>query len=496
MADEPVTDAGSGDDKPSMRDAHETDKMPTARSGATDRLAAARDGDTAKMHAARAAGGEKDDPDDAEALRAELAALKKKNAELEAKATATPHPGRGRMAGAMILVIIGCLLATFAVTAVWLDNTVLNTDTWVATVGPLASEPAIQNYVADQATAALFAQVDVKNYVDQVIQTLPPKAQPLVQPLVGPIVDGIKGFVHTQAVNFTHSAQFATAWVKVNQVGHKAIVDLLTGKTTYVQASSSGQVTLDIGLIVDTIKQQLVANGMAFVDKIPTSALNKQIVLFESPLLANIIQWVKYLQASAFILPILAVLFLIAAIAVATDKRKSFVWIGAGIVIVMLVPLEALYLAQYPLVTELAKASVPAEVATILYNTLFAGLRTIQRGFVVMGLVIWIVAMLFGPARWAVALRNGFKNGLGTMSSSWDFGKFGAFVARNKPVLRGLGVAVGAVVLLATAGRTPWVIFWTAVLLVVWLALIEVFGHDTAALASAKDDDSGQASSA
>jgi hypothetical protein len=470
MADEHRRNAASSDEKASEPDKAKTAGVPTpAASEASAKNANA----------------------DAEALRAELQRAKKENAELKAKAAEPAHPGRGRMVGAMTLIVIGCLLASLAVPAVWLENTVLNTDTWVATVGPLASEPAIQTYVADKATAALFEQVDVKGYVDQVLALLPPKAQPLAAPLSGPITEGIKGFVHTQAVRFTQSPQFAQVWIQVNTVGHKAIVNLLTGKTTFVQADNTGKVTLDIGLIIDAVKKQLSANGMGFVNKLPTSSLNRQIVLFQSSALGSVIVAVAFLQASALILPILALLFLVGAIALATDRRKSIVWIGIGIVIAMLLPLEALYLAQFPLISALAKASVPAEVATILYNTIFAGLRTMQRGLVVVGLVVWIVAMLFGPARWAVALRSAFKNGLGSMAASWDFGKFGAFVARNKPALRGLGVGIGAVVLLVTAGRTPWMIFWTAVGVVVWLALVEVFGHDVAPA-----DASGQSSSA
>jgi hypothetical protein len=468
MADEPNTGTGS-DEKPVSGTSQDAGKSAEAATAPKS--------------------GSKETSADSDELRAELERLKQQNAELEAEAAKTPAPGRARMIGAMVLVIVGCLLAALAVTAVWLDNTVLNTDTWVATVGPLASEPAIQNYVADQATAALFAQVDVKSYVDQVFTLLPPKAQPLVAPLAAPITAAIQNFVHEQALKFTRSPQFAKLWVEVNRVGHKAIVDLLTGKTGAVQASSNGAVTLDIGMIVDAVKQQLVANGLTFVNKIPTSALDKQIVLFKSSALGEVILAVAALQASALALPILALLFLIGAIALATDRRKSIVWIGIGIVIAMLVPLELLYLAQFPLIAGLGNAGVPADVATILYNTIFAGLRAIERGLVVIGFVIWVVAMLFGPARWAVALRGGFKTGLGHMAQSWDFGAFGGFVARNKPTLRGLGVGIGAIVLLFTAGRTPWVIFWTAVLLVVWLALIEVFGHGAPVTAGSAGDE-------
>src|SRR5262245_56839386 len=48
------------------------------------------------------------------------------------------------------LVVLGCLLVPLSVLGVWIHNTLLNTDQWVSTVGPLVDEPAVQTAVANR----------------------------------------------------------------------------------------------------------------------------------------------------------------------------------------------------------------------------------------------------------------------------------------------------------------------------------------------------------
>lgn len=66
-----------------------------------------------------------------------------------------PRPRqRWRSLVATLLIVIGCILAPLAGVAVWAKSQVTDTDRYVATVAPLASDPAIQNAVADKVTAA------------------------------------------------------------------------------------------------------------------------------------------------------------------------------------------------------------------------------------------------------------------------------------------------------------------------------------------------------
>ena len=50
---------------------------------------------------------------------------------------------RWRTILAVVLIVLGCVLAPLAGVAVWARNQVTNTDRYVRTVAPLASDPAI-----------------------------------------------------------------------------------------------------------------------------------------------------------------------------------------------------------------------------------------------------------------------------------------------------------------------------------------------------------------
>ena len=68
---------------------------------------------------------------------------------------AGPGPGsrqRWRTILAVVLIVVGCVLAPLAGVAVWARSQVTNTDRYVRTAAPLASDPAIQQAIADQIT--------------------------------------------------------------------------------------------------------------------------------------------------------------------------------------------------------------------------------------------------------------------------------------------------------------------------------------------------------
>jgi hypothetical protein len=70
--------------------------------------------------------------------------------------------GRWRTLVASLLIVVACVLAPLSVVAVWTRNQVTNTDRYIATVSPLARDPAIQAAIADQITAQVFRYIDVQ----------------------------------------------------------------------------------------------------------------------------------------------------------------------------------------------------------------------------------------------------------------------------------------------------------------------------------------------
>jgi hypothetical protein len=129
---------------------------------------------------------------------------------------------RWRTVLASLLIVIACVLAPLSAVAVWTKNLVTNTDRYVRTVAPLASEPAIQHALADKITSKIFANVDVQALYNRAVdalakQGLPPNAVAQLRTLSVPVANGVQGFTHTEVAKITSSAAFANAWVQANR---------------------------------------------------------------------------------------------------------------------------------------------------------------------------------------------------------------------------------------------------------------------------------------
>jgi hypothetical protein len=119
---------------------------------------------------------------------------------------------------ASLLIVVGCVLAPLSVVAVWTRNQVGDTDRYVATVTPLAHDPAIQAAITDQITAQVFTYLDVQGLTTQAVQTLadrgnlPPRVATSLQALAGPLANGVRSFTHDQVGKVVQSDAFADAW--------------------------------------------------------------------------------------------------------------------------------------------------------------------------------------------------------------------------------------------------------------------------------------------
>ncbi|MEV6409842.1 hypothetical protein AB0M58_44295, partial [Streptomyces bobili] len=130
--------------------------------------------------------------------RGELDELRRRVGALESGAgsrAARHHPFRS--AGSVLLILLAALLSVLSVIAVWANSIVRDTDRYVATVGPLASDPDVQKAVTNRVTDAVLGQIDVDALVGQLQDAVsekgvPPKAAQLVGNLDAPITSGLE----------------------------------------------------------------------------------------------------------------------------------------------------------------------------------------------------------------------------------------------------------------------------------------------------------------
>jgi hypothetical protein len=177
-------------------------------------------------------------PEDSALTEAERAELRRLRAEVAALRSQVQHDGaagegrsvavgrvarqRWRTIVATLLIVVACALAPLSVVAVWTRNQVTNTDRYVATVAPLASDPAIQNAIADQITAQIFTYIDIQGLTTQAVDALAsrglnPEVADQLQGFAVPIANGVQSFTRSQVGKVVESDAFADAWVQANR---------------------------------------------------------------------------------------------------------------------------------------------------------------------------------------------------------------------------------------------------------------------------------------
>jgi hypothetical protein len=426
--------------------------------------------------------------DDSAALKAEIERLKAENEELKSEPKSSRSGSGWRWTGFVVLLVIGAILLQTAVAAVWLNRTVMDTDRWVETVAPLADEPAIQDAVAFHVTAAVFEEVDVVGIAEQ---ALPEELQFLAAPIGAQVEEWVRGLAET----IVRSDQFSDLWREANRIGHQAFIAVATGEGGDVVTVEAGVIGIDTEPIVALIREQLEETAIGKVSNvIPWEELNTQFVIYDSPALGQVQELLGWLNRLAWFFPLLSFAFLGAALWLAPDRRRGWMWLGIAVAIASILPLQGVYLGRMPFAEAVYSASgLETEVGIAFYDIVLRFLVNALRSVAMLGVVIALAGWLAGPSKLAVMLRGGVGRAVSGAGSSMDFGEFGLWVAEHKAGLRIGGVGAGVLALVLWSTPTPGVIAGLAVAVAIWLLLVEFFGREPAEGESAEDDEADDA---
>lgn len=423
-------------------------------------------------------------------------------------APAASAAGRiARRTGSAVLIVLACVLAPLCVVTVWVHDIALDTDRYVSTMAPLATDPAIQAAAVNRITQAVGAQVDGPQIAAEIAgwlqsQGLPARAAAAVGQL-GPQLDSaVDGAVDRVSTRFVTSDAFATVWTRANRVAHGAVVDALTGNGRGAVGVDGGTVTLDVGAAVDQVKDQLVRAGVKPAAKIPE--VDRQLVLFQSDQLGKARAGARLLDAVGNWMPVPALAVAAAGILLARRRRRALARTALGAAAGCLVVSIALVLARHYYLDHLpAQVQSPAAAAAV-FDTLLRFLRVALRTVLVLGVVVALGAYLVGPGALPGTLRAGCERGADAVARRLHAhgpgtGRVGLFAARYRHRL-----TLGAVVVVSLAfalWNHPTVLTVLALLLVLLVvlglvALLAADGRATARTGSSESSPAGEGSAA
>jgi hypothetical protein len=424
-----------------------------------------------------------------ERLRAEVATLRSQvqggGAPPGRKPAAAGGRQRWRTIVASLLIVLACVLAPLSVVAVWTRNQVTNTDRYVATVAPLAKDPAIQNAIADQITTQVFTYIDVQGLINQSVDALSqrgltPALANQLQAFAVPIANGVQSFTRSQVGKVVASDAFADAWVQANRVAHQQLVAALTGEGGGAITVQNDTVSVNLAAFIQVVKQRLVDGGFSVAARIPE--VNASFVLFQSDDITRARSAFQLLDTLGIWLPILVLVLLVIGVYVAKDHRRALVGAALGVAAGMVVLALALAVFRSIYLDAVPSTVLPHDAAAVLYDTIVRFLRLGLRTILVLALVVAGGAFLTGQSVTAVRARQGLSNAIawvagGAERAGLSTGPVGTWVYANKRALRIAAVALAALALVFWGRPTGKVVLGLTLALLVALAVIEFLGR-------------------
>lgn len=383
--------------------------------------------------------------------------------------------GSGRRAVAAICVVLAVVLTTPAALAYWGQRTLNDSQRYLDTVGPLVDSPEVQDAIATTVTNAIQQQVDVEALLNQafagVIQD-----RPRLQLLVGPLAGAVNGLVEREVNDFVSSATFADIWVTVNARTQVALVRLLRGDETGAVTLQGDQVVLDVGDVIDQVKERLVARGLTFVENAPIPDVDKQIVLLDAPQLRQLRTIYAFSNPVAqWLIVVVAALYLAAFVLSRRRPRMTGI-IGVGLLGNALLVGFALSVGRQLFINDLA-GTVFGPASSVFYDTL---LTYLVRGWHVLawlGALLVAVGWFAGSNASGTATRLAVRKGLGSGGASLPDDKFsgvGQWARTNAFWLRYVVGVLGVVILMWGNQVSPTRLFWSTVFVLAVLSVIQV----------------------
>ncbi|WJV47373.1 hypothetical protein [Streptomyces flavofungini] len=275
---------------------------------------------------------------------------------------------RPRAALSAVLLVLACLLVPVGTVSTWAKYEIEDADAYVATMAPLASDPAVRDAVTAAVTDSVAKEIDA-----------------------GPLQSTVESFLHDAVRSFTETSAFRTAWNAANRAAHDAVQSALTH-------DSDGAVTIDLAPITEQVKRQLTEEGTPFASRIPVR--HTEVTVMQAQDLSHFRKGFRMLQVAGLWLPVAAVLLAAGGILLAVRRRRAVTATALGAAVGAATLAAAIAVAR-----GLTLADLPPDVsrtaAGAVYDALTDTLRTASWVIVGVGLAVAAGAWVSGRTGWA-----------------------------------------------------------------------------------------------
>jgi len=393
---------------------------------------------------------------------------------------------------ALILVVMAVVGLVISALALWSDSLVFNTDKWVATVAPVAEDPAVRHSVSTFVADKTLEVADLQN---RIANALPSDAAVLAQPLTQTLRD----FLIKEIDKFLATPTAQTIWVDVNRFAHQQLITALQDKSRYVSVNEN-DVTLNLLPLIGVALQRLEAQIPKLLgkdvqlpqidpeiapDQIRTLLQNATgktlpadfgtVTLLKGTQGYEVKRALSLFHTLVIAICVITALLILAALLVSPRKRWTALDLGIGVLFAVVVVRVAERQLEQRIIAAL-KDTAALSVAKAFVSSAITSLNGIVVWLIVGGAVVAVAAFLATRPNWVEAMSRGLSKLFGVASDLTAPQKgAGRWAAAHMDVLRLAGVAIAVIALMFMAGSLSAVIVIVLVLIVYELALAAFF---------------------
>lgn len=259
---------------------------------------------------------------------------------------------------------VAILLLLFSVVTVWLNRTVTDTNTFVATVGPVASKPEVQELVADKLSTAFLEndELDIKQAAKEFLTKSERTGKDTEQ-----LRDALRTFFEGQILIVVQSDRFNELWKQTLQTTHGSFLSQLN--------SGSDNIRLNLRPTFDGVVDQLNETKLKPLTKEIKLENDAGIVTIEASQVSNIHTYYSAFQAGTWAIVATAFLSAMAAIVLSVHHAKTLrrIMLIVGVILVF----EGLLLS----IPQVISASGPEQAAAfVISSSIFRNLQVMCLG--------------------------------------------------------------------------------------------------------------------
>lgn len=394
-------------------------------------------------------------------LQAELAALRAENEALRAGGSAppdavTPAPRRRsdwwRALLSAVVIIVATILVPVSIVTAWARVQLVDEDAFVATLAPLVDDPAVQAMIIDESMEAINAQVDfpqiTSNLFDGIAELgLPPRAADALQLLEAPAANGLESLVTTAVTRVVESDAFAEVWATATRAAHRALTTAATSDGGGLVVRTDEGVGIQLGAVVERVKQNLVDRGLGAAQLIPS--VDRVLILGEGTNLATIRTGYALATTLGFWLPVITLALFGLGILIARRRSTAVLGTGIGFVVGGGTLAVGLAIGTTAVGVTAGVLDLSPDALTVIYEQLVGNMAQTALVLALLGVFIAVLGWAMGRSGPAQSLRGGIRE----LNSSTrrrlderglDTGSFGLWLARQRILVRTI-IAVLAV---------------------------------------------------